>query len=132
MTMFLATCIASWRLRSTWEGGGGRGRRERGEKREKELINFTHFSSHTRTHLMEDVLAGSPQHDGASFGLPTLHKVCEVFIPNLPHLKETTPSSNVRFFHFICTITYCSPTCPVCGTCMVCVCVCAYVYVKGA
>ena len=32
------------------EGGGGRGRRERGEKREKELINFTHFLSHTHTH----------------------------------------------------------------------------------
>ena len=81
-------------------GGGGRGRREGEERARREERKRAHklhplFVSHAHTHLMEDVLACSPQHDGASFGLPTLHKVREVFIPNLPHLKETTPSSNV-------------------------------------
>ena len=84
---------------------------------------LTHFLSPTHTHLIKDVFACSPQNNGASLGLPTLHKICEVLISNLPHLKETTLSSNIRFFHFICTIAYCSPTCSVC-VCVVCACAC--------
>ena len=56
---------------------------------------LTHFLSPTHTHLIKDVFACSPQNNGASLGLPTLHKICEVLISNLPHLKETTLSSTL-------------------------------------
>ena len=62
--------------------------------------------------LLQDVLAGSTQHDGAGLGLSTLHQEREVLVSVLPHLKETALCSHVALLQFIRTIADGRSTCP--------------------
>ena len=64
-------------------------------------------------YLLQDVLAGSTQYNGASLGLLTLHQVHEVLISVFPDLKQATLGAHVAFFQLIRSVAYGGSTGPV-------------------
>ena len=64
-------------------------------------------------YLLQDVLAGSTQYNGASLGLLTLHQVHEVLISVFPDLKQATLGAHVAFLQLIRSVAYGGSTGPV-------------------
>ncbi len=62
--------------------------------------------------LVQYVLAGPPQDDGASLGVLALYQVGEVLITYLTDLKQATPSADVRLLHLISAAAYGTTTRP--------------------
>ena len=58
-------------------------------------------------YLIEHILGGTAQQDGAGLGFLAIHDEGEELIANLLHLKETRPGANVALFDLLSPAELC-------------------------